>query len=210
VASYAKERLAVPTFPAASVQLADTVTCAPSGPAYGDGPTHTGLPLVASVAVATKDSAWLYHPFESALRDGERVTLGLVASYDTMAVAVPVFPTASTQVPVIVTLDASGPLYVCGGVQETTPPASLPVVVNVTELRYQPLLSGGREGDSVTAGPVVSTTQLAEAGVDRVPSIATARTRKACGPSLNEVRLAGLAQTAYALASSAHSNVAPA
>jgi hypothetical protein len=110
VASYAKERPAVPTFPAASVQLADTDTCAPSGPAYGEGPTQTGLPLVASLAVATKDSAWLYHPFESAPREGERVTLGLVASYDSATDAVPVFPTASVQLPVTVTFAASGPL----------------------------------------------------------------------------------------------------
>ena len=68
------------------------------------------MPEVASVPAKLTESAWLYQPFESGLREGVAVTTGLVSSYwkpklkDAL-----VFPARSRHVPGTEALAESGP-----------------------------------------------------------------------------------------------------
>ena len=100
----------------------------------------------------------LYHPFRSAPRSGEAVTLGAVASYfrlvDSDALTLPAL---SVHVPEADAPALSGPLYE-GLVHEAIPDvASEPEKLTGTERLYQSPESGERDGEPAeTCGGVAS------------------------------------------------------
>jgi hypothetical protein len=70
----------VALLPAASVQLPETVTLAPSGSLYVWAAVHESTPEVASLPLVVNVTAWLYQPLWSGPRSGLTVTTGAVAS----------------------------------------------------------------------------------------------------------------------------------
>ena len=84
-------------------------------------------------------------------------SFGAVASYWKGWPTSALFPAASWHAPTAAAFATSGPLYRVGAVHAAIPDvASVPAKLKVTGFRYQPLLSGLRSGDGVTAGGVAS------------------------------------------------------
>ena len=68
------------------------------------------MPEVGSAPVKPTVSAWLYQPFESGLREGVAVTLGLVSSYWKLkGLLALMFAARSRQVPLTLAFAESGP-----------------------------------------------------------------------------------------------------
>src|SRR5215203_6434930 len=77
-----------------------------------------------------------------------------------------VFPARSRHEPETDAFGESGPEYVCGGTQESSPEvASVPAKLTARAWLYQPFESGLRAGVGVTRGPVSSYWKLNGLGV---------------------------------------------
>src|SRR5712691_10249194 len=96
VASYRKLNVALPTFPALSVQVSVSELVAVSGPPYvADVQLPALMPLASvapapglSTALAEIVKGWSYQPFESAARSGVMVRTGAVLSSRTLRLRV--------------------------------------------------------------------------------------------------------------------------
>jgi hypothetical protein len=86
VASYLRPSEVEPTFPALSVQVPGIDALAESGLEYVFVGEQEAIPEIASVPANETETAWLYHPFESAERDGVAVAAGGVLSILTVTV----------------------------------------------------------------------------------------------------------------------------
>jgi hypothetical protein len=100
----------------------------------------------------------LYQPLASGARAAlAPVTAGAVASYFTAKEPWRLLPARSPQEPATAAATLSGPEYVCGEEQDSTPEvASLPRKLTVSGRLYQPFASAPRLGVAVTPGAVAS------------------------------------------------------
>ncbi|MGZ4332862.1 MAG: hypothetical protein ACXVRJ_01125 [Gaiellaceae bacterium] len=141
VKSYLIGKEAVPTLPALSVQLPLIDALAESGLEYVCVEEQESMPEVESVPEKETATAWLYHPFESADRDGVAVTDGGVMSTLMVLLTVVVPPSLVAEhvnvLPVVsnVIVVASQPL-----VERITEPGSTTVQLSVTFVVYQPFV----------------------------------------------------------------------
>src|SRR5919199_6450808 len=98
-------------------------------------------------------------------------TIGAVASKRSGNASAPTFPALSVQLPLGAAFAASGPAYVSGGVQPTSPAvASVPLQTILTGWLYQPLASAARSGVAETTGAVASNFNGNVSTADRLPA----------------------------------------
>jgi hypothetical protein len=157
-ASYPSENVASAlVLPARSLHAPVNDAFASSGPEYTRGAVHESIPEVASEPSNATRSGWLYQPFESGSLAGTPYASGAVESYLRPNETTLVLPAWSTQEPGTDAFGESGPEYVCGGTQESSPEvASVPAKLTERAWLYQPFASGARDGVAVTFGPVSS------------------------------------------------------
>jgi hypothetical protein len=179
VASYPNVKAAELVLPALSVHEAETFAVGLSGPLYvADVVPTPGVqvarPEVASARANVTETGDVYQPFAFGPRSGVTVTAGGVASYlNWTAAGVLTLPALSRQVPLIVVLEVSGPVYVDGAEQEAIPEvASDPVNAIATGRLYQPFQSALREGVAAAVGRSLSILNCRWNGIVAFPSVA--------------------------------------